>query len=257
MDDLLEKLFENNSAEDISNMFVNLNRFLLNRKNHIKKYNKLRKLHSEVVDSMVNYILSGKYDIDKYSAMANREVGKIVDCFAVNFDLNNDDDATAFFELFIYNNHPKIPSVTDIYLKNNKFKNLEKIKMLESMKNSYASLFEVIEVDEEDGYVTYQDVFTKKKFKIIDISMSSTFHIDKKRKKKLYTYNRIITYEDISFATGIHCHFSSDSKSLMHFINTHNYKKYCSFIRCLLLYDIYKKEGSSIISKYNHTYGYR
>ena len=179
---------------------------------------------------------------------------KIVDDFNINFDLDNDDDRIILMELFVYKNHPHIPSITEIYLKNNKFKNSDKIKMLECMNNSYAGLFKVIDVDRNEGYVIYQDVFTKKKFKIIDIAMSSTLRIDKKR--QLYTYNRIITYEDISFATGVHCNFSSESKLLMDFIKTHNYKKGCSFIRCLLLYDIYKKDHSIIVN-YNHRYGYR
>lgn len=254
MDEVMKKLFENKTPEEISNMLVNLNRFQLNRKNHIKKYNKLRKLHGEILDSMENYILSDKYDTTKYNDTINSELGKFVDEFDMDFDLNNADDVTVFFELFVYNNHPDIPSVTDIYLKSNKFKNLEKVKMLECMKNSYVGLFKVISVDRDDGYVTYQDVYTKKKFKIIDIAMSSTLSINKKR--ELYTYNRIITYEDISFATGIHCNFFSDCKSLITFINNHNYKKCSSFIRCLLLYDIYKKD-SRVISNYNHKYGYR
>lgn len=254
MDDLVKKLFENKTVEEISNMLINFNRFQLNRKDHIKKYNRLRKLHSEVLNSMENYILSGKYDIRKYDDIVNRELIKVVDNFDIDFNLNNADDVTVFFELFVYNNHPNIPSVTDIYLKNRKFKNQEKTKMLECMKNSYAGLFKIIDIDRNNGYVTYQDVFTNKKFKIIDIAMSSTLCIDKKR--DFYTYNRIITYDDISFATGIHCHFSSECKPLMKFIKTHNYKKCSGFIRCLLLYDICKKD-SSFVSNYNHQYGYR
>lgn len=34
--------------------------------------------------------------------------------------------------------------------------------MLNSMKNSYAGLFKVVDADRNDGYITYEDVFTKK-----------------------------------------------------------------------------------------------
>lgn len=254
MDELVNRLFENKTPEEISNMLVNLNRFQLNRKNHIKKYNKLRKIHGEILDSMQNYILNGKYDISKYDNIVNNELVKVVGDFDINFDVDDGDDVTILLELFAYKNHKDIPSVTEIYLKNNKFKSAEKIKMLESMNDSYVSLFKIVDVNRNDGYVTYQDVFTKKKFKIVDIAMSSTLYIDKKR--EVYTYNRIITFEDISFATGIHCNFSSESKLLMNFINTHNYKQCCSFIRCLLLYDIYKRDNSVVVN-YNHKYGYR
>lgn len=251
MDELTKKLFENITPQQISNMMVGFNRFQLNRKSHIKKYNKLRRLHSEVLDSMQNYILSEKYDIRQYDDVIYKELKSIVDNFEIGFDLNNDDDLNVFLELFIYDNHPNIKSITDIYLDNKKFRNAEKIKMLKCMKDSYVSLFKVIAVDRNEGYVTYQDVFTKKEFKIIDIAMSSTLCVDKKR--EIYTYNRIISVDDISFATGIHCNFSSDSKLLMKFINSHNYKKCSSFVRCLLLYDIYKNDNNVIFS-YNHKY---
>ena len=254
MDKLVKMLFENKTSQEVSNMLVNLNCFQLNSKSHIKKYNKLRKLHSEILNSMQNYILSGKYDVRRYDDVVCRELESIIGSFDIDFDLNNNDDISVFLELFIYDNHPNIKSITDIYLKNNKFKNFEKIKMLKCMKDSYVGLFKVIAVDRNDGYVTYQDVFTKKKFKIVDIAMSSTLRVDKKR--EIYTYNRIITVDDISFATGIHCNFSSESKLLMKFINSHNYKKCSNFVRCLLLYDIYKND-SSIILKYNHKYGYK
>lgn len=88
--------------------------------------------------------------------------------------------------------------------------NEEKVKMLNSMKNSYVGLFKIIKTDSDNGYVTYQDVFTNKKYKIIDIAMSSTLTIDKNN--TIYMYNRIITYDNISFATGIHCMMDSSNK---------------------------------------------
>lgn len=56
-------MFENKSTNEISTMLINLNKLQLNSKKHIKKYNKLRKLHSEIIDSMENYIIDGKYNI--------------------------------------------------------------------------------------------------------------------------------------------------------------------------------------------------
>lgn len=57
MDELVKKLFEDKPSEKILDMLINLNRFQINRKNNIKKYNKLRKLHVEILSSMQNYIL--------------------------------------------------------------------------------------------------------------------------------------------------------------------------------------------------------
>ena len=254
MELLLEKMFENKSPSEISTMLVNLNKFRLNSKEHIRKYNRLRKLYSEIIDSMENYIIDGKYNInDNYNSIYN-DIDKEITELDFDLDSNDVDDRTILNDLFMYKNHPKLTSITEIYLQKNKFRNAEKVKMLNSMKNSYVGLFKVIDVDMNNGYITYEDVFTNRKFKVIDIAMSSTLKIDKKR--MIYFYNRIITFDDISFGTGIHCMMTSEHKLLQEFIKKHNYKKISDFSRCLLLYNLSKKDNS-IKVEYNNQYGYR
>ena len=198
---------------------------------------------------MGNYIIDGKYNIiDNYNSIysdINREIPEL----DFNLNSNDVDDMSILNELFIYNNHPKLTSITEIYLQGNKFRNAEKVKMLNSMKNSYVGLFKVIDVDRENGYIIYEDIFTKKKFKVIDIAMSSTLKIAKKR--MIYFYNRIITFDDISFETGIHCMMTSEHKPLKKFIKKHNYKKVSDFSRCLLIYNLSKKDNN-IQVKYNN-----
>lgn len=254
MDLLLEKMLENKSQSEISNMLINLNKFQLNSKKHIKKYNKLRKLHSEIIDSMEKYIIDGKYKIRDYYNSIYDDIDKEIPELDFYLDLNDVDDRTILNELFMYKNHSKLMSITEIYLEKNKFRNEEKLKMLNRMKNSYVGLFKVIDTDRNDGYITYEDVFTKRKFKVIDIAMSSTLKIDKKR--MIYFYNRIITFDDISFGTGIHCMMTSEHKLLKEFIKKHKYKNFSDFSRCLILYDLSKKENDLTVS-YNNQYGYR
>lgn len=249
MDELLEKILENKSQSEISSMLINFNKLQLNRKKHIKKYNKLRKLHSEIIDSMEKYIMDGKYNISDYYNYIYNDIDKEISELDINLDLNDDDDRTILNELFMYKNHPKLMSITEIYLQKNKFRNEEKLKMLNSMKNSYVGLFKVIDADRNDGYITYEDVFTKKKFKVIDIAMSSTLKVDKKR--MIYFYNRIITFDDISFGTGIHCIMTSDHKLLKEFIRNHKYRNYSDFSRCLLLYDLSKKDNKLTVCHNN------
>jgi hypothetical protein len=190
---------------------------------------------------------------DYFNSIYN-DIQKEIPELDFSLDFNNVDDRTILNDLFIYKNHSKLKSITEIYLQKNKFRNEEKLKMLNSMKNSYVGLFKVIAADRNDGYITYEDVFTKKKFKVIDIAMSSTLKIDEKR--MLYAYNRIITFDDISFGTGIHCIMSSDHKLLKEFIKNHKYNKYSDFSRCLLIYDLSKK-GNDLTISYNNQYGYR
>ena len=209
MDDVLERILANFSEEDRARLFFNARQYQLNRKAHIKKYNKFRKLQSEVIDSMENYILDGKYDINKYLKDMTSKVNfdKLKDKRFFNFNYDDPDDRTILDELFIYKNIEGIPSVTEIYLEKNKLRNEDKVKMLNAMNNSYVSLFKIVGVDMDEAYVIYEDVFTKKRYKIIDIAMSGSVIIDKKR--PIYYYNRIITIDGISYGTGIHCIISS------------------------------------------------
>lgn len=254
MDKLFEQLIENKSPEEISNLLVNINRYQLNRKAHIKKYNKLRKLHGEILDSMINNIENGKFPIDKYYQSIATDVERETDEIYFDLDLNDEDDITIITELFVYKNHKKMPSLTELYLEKKIFRNKEKLALLNGMKNSYVGLFKIVDVDRDNGYVVYQDVFTHKRFKIIDISMSSTLKVDKKR--PLYMYNRIITVDEISFATGIHCMMTWENKILKEFLKKHKYSRCSDFSRCILLYEISKME-KNLKTSYNHQYGYR
>lgn len=243
-EEVTKAILENNKEEEMINLLVNLNRLNLNRKPHIKKYNKLRKLHSEILDSMDDYINKGSYNIED-------NFNLIKDDLTEDFKLDgsNIDDKTILIKLTVYKNHPKLTSLTEIYLQKNKFKNEEKIKMLKSMNNSYVGLFKVISADKENGYVYFEDVFTKKKFKIIDISLSSSYN----KNTNIYFYNRIITYDDISFATGIHCMMEGSHKGLQKFIKNHNYKNTTDFSRCIEIYNLSKKDNILKV-KYNNKY---
>ena len=66
----MNELLENITMSDLSDMLVNLSKLTLNGKKHIKKYTKLRKLHSEIIDSMNDYIMSDEYNLgNKFNYM--------------------------------------------------------------------------------------------------------------------------------------------------------------------------------------------
>lgn len=249
MDELIENMLNELSPMQISDMLVNLNRFNLNKKEHIKKYNKIRKLHSEVLDSMGKYIVDGNHNefFNDVSEYLHKEISKK----SITLKWNDENDRTILTELLVYKNHPKLKSVTEVYLENNRFKKEDKIKMLNSMNNSYASLFKVLKVDRGNGYVFYQDVFSKRTFKIVDVSMSSS--LIKAPKQDIYFYNRIITYDGISFGTGIHCMMSSNNKGLKQLLKENKLKNRSNFKKCIYLYDLSKKENY-VVTKYNTRY---
>lgn len=199
---------------------------------------------------MMNYIESGKLPVKEYFNRISFDVQRETKKLEIYLDNNEHDDAVVFNELFMYKTHSKIPSLTEIYIDKKIFKAKDKIKMLYAMKNSVVGLFKVINYDNINGYVTYQDVFTKKKYKIIDISMSSFGHINNKH--EIYIYNRIITYDGIFFGTGIPCVFEGNNKSLKEFLKHHKYNNCSDFSRYLILYDIAKNNDNINLTNYNN-----
>ena len=198
---------------------------------------------------MMNYIDSGKLPIEEHFSIISSDINRETKSMKILINNIEHDDAVIFYELFMYKTHHKIPSLTEIYIKKNIFKDKDKVKMLYAMKDSVVGLFKITNYDYLNGYVTYQDVFTKKKYKIIDVAMSSIGTLN--QKKELYIYNRIITYDKISFGTGLPCVFEGSNKRLKEFIKKHKYNNCSDYSRCLMLYDIAKEKGN--ITMHNYT----
>lgn len=240
MDELLTQLKEKISDVADIELLINLNRRILEKKEHIRRYIRIRKLHSDILDSMINYIDDGNYNIDAQFISIGKFINRETKNSRFVYNSNDAGDNSILTELFVYKNHPKIKSITDIYLEKRHFRNETKVRLLRSMKNSVVGLFKIIAVDSDNGYITCEDVFTHKKYKVIDIALSSTTKIDKYM--TIYLYNRIITFDNISYFSGIHCLMTSKNKELMEFIKKHKYKSCSDFGRCLILYDISKRE---------------
>ncbi len=245
----------NKNYEDTVRMIINANKFLfLNQKEHIKKYYKARRIHSSILTSMHNYIESGKFPAVDYFNTINNDIVRETKALKVGINNSKEDEALVFNELFMYKNHYKIPSLTEIYIKNKKFKDQDKIKMLYAMNDSVAGLFKIVSFDSKEGYVTYQDVFTNKRYKIIDVAMSSIGGINNKSNEEFYIYNRVMNYDGIRFAIGIPLLFSSKNKRLKDFIKHHKYKNCSDFSRCIMLFDIYKNTDDKIVKVENNSY---
>ncbi len=227
--------------EDLVNVLFSMHKFILSKLDHIKQYKKIRKLESEVTSKLANYMLSDNYNLQEtldniFDYEYEHSNNKLIPELELS---DNDDDIQILCELFIYRSHPKLKSIVDIFLENKKFRKAEKIKMLESLRDSFAGLFEVVDIDTDQGFVFIRDIFTGKEFKIVDIKLS-TFPLNKVNKK--YYYNRIITYEGISFGTGVNCTVLKDNKNLKSFLKIYKSNKYSDLLRCIILYDIFKKE---------------
>ena len=215
---------------DIINGLVNFRKLLIKNRPEIKKYEKIRKLHEDVLYSLENYLIK---NIDKKSNETTKCLTNEKFFYPIDLDSRSESNRSILFEIFIFKTHPDLKSITEEYVEKNKFRNPDKIKMLNAMNNSVVGLFKVVDVDFDSCIVTYEDVFTHKKYKLMDISFSTIYS---KSYDGIYMYNRLITYDNITFGTGSPISFLNSDKKVKDFIKKHNYKNHSNLYRCLYLY---------------------
>ena len=238
---------ENNkiSEAEVARMMLegltNLRTMLLKRNPHIKKYYKYRNIHSEVLNSMIEYIDNGKFDLteelNKNEEQLLKETDNDYDLLTIDFDLRNDLDFHLFIDFCVYKNHPGIKSVTEHYIDKNKFRNEEKIKMLNAMNNSIISFFKILKCNYE-GFVEVEDVVTGKIYKIIDIALSSSFS----NSRIMYFYSRLFTIDDISFLSSF-MSLPTNNKKINNYVKKCKCRNKSKLVQTLEVYNLNKEYG--------------
>ena len=137
----MDKEFSDNLVEGL----VNLRRYIIKDKPHIKKYEKIRKIHQEIVDSIDDYLCEQINNGTKSREMAICLDNSGLD-IPVDLDSENIDDKSILSEIFVYKVYPSLKSITEEYIEKHKFRNADKIKMLDAMNNSVVGLFKVINI---------------------------------------------------------------------------------------------------------------
>ena len=224
--------------QELLQTFVYNQKQILQDLPHIKKYNAARNLHAKLNREMGTYLVTEKYDYQKYLAQIEKDLQKETKNYQFKLNVNNFNDEFILYELTAIKNHPDVPAMTEIFLKEKRYQNEEEKEMLESLIHSYASLFKVISGNINTGYVTLEDVFTKERYKIIDTSLSLSFYVN--HSPELYMYNRLIEYNGIRFASGIPCVFHKMTKPLQKLIKECEEKNYPSYSRCVRFYNLSK-----------------
>lgn len=187
-----------NDKEMWTQMLMNLNEGLLRLQGNVKEYMKVRKLHQEVIDSMMNYIQ--KNNIDPSPLLEKLEVEEF------SLDFHNDLDNQVYGDLIVYPQINDIKSITEIYLDKHKFRKEEKIKMLEAMRDSKIGIYEIVDRDNKNAIVTLKDLISFQTIKITDKSLGQFGAA-----RGFCFVHRIIQYEDIAFQTGISICFKKNN----------------------------------------------
>ena len=218
---------------------------------HIKKYYKLRRLHTDIILDMEEYLNCDKYPVKDYFSKIEDKLREELDEISFSLDNTNKRDIKISNYLFTYKNIDLIPSITEIFTENNYYKDAKRRNMLKCMNDSIPGLFKVINCDPKTGYVILKDVFTNIEYKIIDIATSSS---ELTEKDGAYMYNRIITCDGISFGNGLPIYLRDGCKRLEEFIKNHKYDECSDFTRCVISYEISKDEDNNIRGDVNNIF---
>jgi hypothetical protein len=205
-------------------MLYNIHEWKLKKLPHVKEYKKLRKLHSEIMTSMAHYLDEGNFEhkidtaagISASEAMQKQRKSKepvTIRLTSINFDMNTYEGEQAYYDMHFYKMALNANSITEEYIQSRRYRKPEKIAMLESMNNSVRGLFEITEIDSDQGYIHLKEVFTNQVFKIIDIGMSM-----QNTNTEMYIYRRIITVGEISMGAGVTLTFKKTDKFIKDFI---------------------------------------
>ena len=236
--------------ETMYNMLANMRDFLLKDKPHIKEYKKIRKLHSEIIDNMQQYYEEGNFKQEfDLGEVKDKIETKNIKLLSTDFDTSTQLGMTALLNIIIYKNSSTANCLTEEYLRKNKFRKPEKVEFLRAMLNSEAGLFEITKTDEENAQVKMKNVLSGKEYLVTDIALSGN-----KNNDKFYWYNRIITYNGISFGTGIGIIFEKTDKFIINWIkeNKKNYNEKEEMLRFLTLYNEYQKNDRGIKLRVNN-----
>jgi len=226
----------------------NWRRRTLEQKPHIKAYKQIRKMHGEIGRSMMDYYDEGKFeqavDPDYVSPHAGKNSApkmRELILYEAEFDPDTREGIQGLVESVIYKTAPNINCITEDFIKKNRYRKPEKIEMLQSMLNSRSGLFEVTAIDTEDGYAFLREVFTGDEYKITDTGISANKNHD-----EICLYTRIITYQGISFGTGLSLMFEKTDPFIISFIKREQkkYMPHAEYTRFIELYNRFTKHPS-------------
>lgn len=155
---------------DIQDIMINYNSQRLNEKSHIIKYRNIRQLVYSVFSSMDRKVQDR---MDYYSMKMNEYLKKNMKYFVPLFNRQSIDYNT-FLKLIIFLDIDN-KSLVNSYLESNKFKKQEKIDLLKSLSKFKVGIYRIIEIDQENAYVTLKDIKSNEEVTIIDEGLSVSY----------------------------------------------------------------------------------
>ena len=229
------------SAKVMLEAFQGIRNMMLKSKPHIKQYLKIRQLHSEIVNSMMDYYYDGRFEPTinpdyVYPKHMKKPEEDTLLLFESSFDTNTREGIQGLADMLIYKSAPNISCITEEFINRKRYRKPEKVEFLECMLNSALGLYEAIETDKTNGYVFLREIFTGQEHKVTDIGMSGVTNNDIN-----YLYTRLLSYKGITINTGLSLVFSKGDPFIKDFIkrHRHDYTPLGDLVRFCELYNKY------------------
>ncbi|MDR2569079.1 MAG: SEC-C domain-containing protein [Oscillospiraceae bacterium] len=238
------------SEEEIEILLKSLSairRISLDYKPYIKEYDKLRKMHGEILGSMMRYFDQGKFipeiDHNYTDDMITEYKDRDLRFIGADFNLETKEGNHAFVDMMVYKRAPNWSCITEDFINRKRYKKPEKVEFLQSMLESKSGLFRVIKVDLSAAYVYIEEVFNGDKYKLVDIGLSGM-----PNPEKFLIYTRIITCRGICFSTGLNLAFQKNDPFIKQFINNNKktYSTHGEFIRFIELYNRFSTDPNRV-----------
>jgi hypothetical protein len=232
--------------EDRFQLYSSLRRIVLEDKPHIKAYQKIRQLHSDICNNMAGYFDDGNFKLTARPAAPSHSTRnskepvtlRLLEC---EFDMDSREGHHAFYDMLFYKHSPNQSCITEEYLRLHRFRKPEKLDMLHAMLESRLGLFEVVGTEEMEGYVDLKEVLSGWECRIIDLGLSDGINAP-----GYLIYTRIITYQGVSFSTGLSLLFKEDDPYIIDFIKRERkeYSPSGEYLRFVELYNRYSKDAN-------------
>ena len=242
--------FDDDDDEDIFgseqgaylDLFTNLRKFLLRDKSHYREYVKIRKMHGEIINAMINYHQNGKFIHQENNILYDKDY-KSLYLLKSDFDLSTQKGTQGLYDILIYKTIHNMNCITEVFIKKEHYKKQEKKDFLNNMLNSKPGLFEVTAINMEEGYAYIKNMLTGAENKIVDVGLSGNQNND-----DVCIYTRIITHNGISFSSGLNLVFKKDSSFIKEHIKRHmnNFSEETEFTRFIELYNHYMESSDKV-----------
>ena len=243
----LSEVYEDEEIGFLFDVVSAFHKFMLSQKPHIKEYNRIRKMHGEILESMMEYCIKNKFEPKPnadISAQFLPDIDKVLALVNLEFDLETNEGKLTYGDILVYKNFPAVNCITEEYINSKRFKKPEKVEFLQSMLDSRAGLFKVTKVEPGEGYAYLEEVFNGAKFKITDIGLSGSSAYD-----LVYLYTRIITYRGVSLNAGLNLVIPKTDPFIKNFIKNEkkNYKPLAEILRFVELYNRFSMDPNRVI----------